>query len=69
MTKDKDQSAGYSEVLPLADPCWRIAGYSVLGENTGPILQPLVGLMAGREGGRPAHKICVDFKIFYRLNY
>ena len=26
--------------------------YSVLGEKSGPILLPLVGLTAGREGGR-----------------
>ena len=26
--------------------------YSVLGEKTGPILPPLVGLIAGREAGR-----------------
>ena len=30
--------------------------YSVLGETTGPILLPLVGLMAGREGGRQASR-------------
>ena len=46
--------------------------YSVLGEKTGPILLLLVGLMAGREGGRPADKMRVGFEIFkflYWLNY
>ena len=28
--------------------------YSVLGEKTGPILVPLVGLMTGMQGGRQA---------------
>ena len=40
--------------------------------KTNPTLPPLVGLMAGREGGRPANKRQVDFenfKILYRLNY
>ena len=31
--------------------------YSVLGVKTGHILLLLVGLMAGREGGRPADKM------------
>ena len=46
--------------------------YSVLGVKTGSILLPLVGLMAGREGGKPGGKMCVGFeffKILYRLNY
>ena len=30
--------------------------YSVLGEKTGPIFLLLVGLMAGREGGRQASR-------------
>ena len=45
---------------------------SVLREKNGHILLPLVGLMAGREGGRPADKMRVGFEIFkivYRLNY
>ena len=40
--------------------------------NNWPTLLPLVGLMAGREVGRPADKIWVSFeilKILYRLNY
>ena len=46
--------------------------FSVLGEKTGPILLPLVGLTAGREGGRPADKIQMGseiFKILHKLNY
>ena len=46
--------------------------YSVLEEQTGSILLPLVVLMAGKEGGRPADKMQVGFEIFkipYRLNY
>ena len=46
--------------------------YSVLWEKISPILPPLVGLMVARQGGRPADKIQVDFKIlklFYTLNY
>ena len=49
-----------------------VSRYSVLFEKIGPILPPLVGLMAGREGGRQADEIWVDFKILkllYRLNY
>ena len=45
--------------------------YSVLGENTGPILLSLVGL-AGREAGQLADEMLVSFEIFkilYRLNY
>ena len=45
-------------------------------KKIGPIRPPLVGLTAGREGGkeasRPADEIQVDFeilKILYRLNY
>ena len=38
--------------------------YSVLGEQTGPILLPLVGLTAGREAGRPADEMWVGFEIF-----
>ena len=33
-------------------------------ENTGPILPVLVCLMAGRQGGRPAEEIWVDFEFF-----
>ena len=40
-------------------------------KKIGPILPPLVGLMAGREGGRATGEIQVDFEIlkfFYNLN-
>ena len=46
--------------------------YSVFGEKSGLILLPLVGLMAGRERGRPTDKMLVGFNFFYiiyRLNY
>ena len=45
-------------------------GYSILGEKTGPILLPLVGLTAGREADGPADEMQMDFeffKILYRL--
>ena len=34
-----------------------------LWEKIAPILPPLVGLIAGREGGKPADEIWVDFEI------
>ena len=40
---------------------------SVLGEKTGPILLPLVGLTAEREGGRPADEMRVGFEIIENL--
>ena len=47
-------------------------GYSALWEKTGPMLLPLVGLMAGWLAGWLADEMGVDFeilKILYRLNY
>ena len=41
--------------------------YSVLAEKTGPIFTPLVDLMAGKEGGRPADEMRVGFRIFKNL--
>ena len=46
--------------------------YSVMREETGPVLLPLVGLMAGRARARQAYEIWVEFenfKILCRLNY
>ena len=45
--------------------------YPALREKTGPILPPLVGLTADRQGGWLADKIWENFKTFknlYRLN-
>ena len=43
-----------------------------IGRKTGPILLPLVSLMAAREGGSLADEMRMGFEIFkilYRLNY
>ena len=46
-----------------------VCRYCVLWEKTGPILPPLVGLMAGRHGGRRNVGEIWNFEILYRLNY